>query len=133
MPDIPNRLSGYHIILCLESPIVAMEIEFNLEEEGASVTNCNTAVEVLAALDVHSFDFAIIDQEMTINPALGVADIMTEHGIQTIQFTHSLRRQQQGKRLSTQMVIERPFDNSRLASLVHLWLSAPHAGSDRSQ
>jgi DNA-binding NtrC family response regulator len=117
LPRSSRNLEGCHILIFVESPIVALELELALLAEQATVSICHCSAEFANALGMSKVDLAILDNTSSVNSSEELSDQLAEKQIPTIEFVWSHPAECSGSAKTNTLQLQIPFNNSRVCSV----------------
>jgi PAS domain S-box-containing protein len=125
-----NSLHGRRILLVEDEPLVAMEIESQLQEVGCEIIGPAGTVESAAKLiAAGGFDAALLDANLAGRPVDELAAALTKKGI-PFSFATGYGREALPLGFREAVVLTKPFGPNQLIAVIRTLLNAPVVQGD---
>lgn len=116
--DRPICLSDCRVLLVEDEPLVALDLQYELEDAGATVVAvARTVSEALETIRLHQVDIALLDGNLKGEPVDEVAALLTERGVQFC-FVSGYGREHLPEGYDAAPLIEKPFRPDMLRSIL---------------
>jgi PAS domain S-box-containing protein len=130
VPADNNGLRGRRILLIEDEPLVAMEIESQLQELGCEIIGPAGTVESAAKLiAAGGFDAALLDANLAGRPVDELAAALTKKGI-PFSFATGYGREALPLGFREAVVLTKPFGPNQLIAVIRTLLEAPVVQAD---
>lgn len=128
----PGSLTGCHVLLVEDEPLVAMDLRFELEDAGAgSVTIARTVPDALEQVRTRSLDLALLDGNLGGEPVDSVAEALAQRDV-PFCFVSGYGREHLPQGFQDAPLIEKPFRPDALRVVLAGMLSGRHGCGAKS-
>ena len=108
-------LSGRHILVAEDEAMIAMLVEDQLLDAGATVVIAATVSDALVMINVERFDAAVLDCKLGKEMVFSVADKLADHGVPFL-FTTGYGEECEKGRHQDAVVLAKPYDTETLVA-----------------